>query len=64
MLSKADRRPFLSDLPPRRMRATAPAHSKAVCPVAFRFEFASLIDPGPSKAGAIPEDSHRPMISP
>ena len=51
MLSKAERRPARDDFPPRRMRATVPAHSKPECPVAFRLEFASLIERGSLSTG-------------
>jgi hypothetical protein len=43
MPSKTERRPARDDLPPRRMRATVPAHSKPVCGEDFLFEIGSLI---------------------
>jgi hypothetical protein len=42
-LRRADRRPVLSDFPPRRILAAVPAHSNARCPVTLRLKFASLI---------------------
>jgi hypothetical protein len=61
MLRRAERRPARDDFPPRRIRATVPAHSKPVCPVAFlTSEFGSLIEQEPSRSGAIP----RPLDSP
>src|SRR6516165_3931340 len=47
MPSRAARRPARVDLPPRRTRATAPAHSKPACTGADFLDFDSLIDKTP-----------------
>jgi len=44
MLNSADRRPERIDLPLRRIRATVPAHSNPLGPVAFLGQFDSLIE--------------------
>src|SRR3954449_12192384 len=44
MLRSAERRPERVDLPPRRIRATVPAHSKPECKGAVLLEFDSLIN--------------------
>jgi hypothetical protein len=43
-LRSAERRPARDDLPPRRIRATVPAHSKPACTGAVLLQFDSLID--------------------
>ncbi len=50
--SKADRRTDRDEPPPRRMRATAPAHSKVGFTGADFLEFAMLINRNLQKAGA------------
>ncbi len=49
MLSKAARRPARLDRPPRRTRATAPAHSNPSCTGAFFLDFDSFIRQNPHK---------------
>src|SRR5262249_21479186 len=44
----AERRPARDDFPPRRMRATVPAHSKPECKGAVLLEFDSLINQTPT----------------
>ena len=43
-LRSAERRPARDDLPPRRIRATVPAHSKPACTGALFLQSDSLID--------------------
>jgi hypothetical protein len=47
MPRRAERRPARNDFPPRRIRATVPAHSKPECTGAVLFEFDSLIKHNP-----------------
>ena len=47
MPKSAERRPARDDFPPRRMRATVPAHSKPECKGAVLLEFDSLINQTP-----------------
>ena len=63
MLSSADRRPARNDLPPRRMRATVPAHSKPECTGVFLCELDELINQNSPGAGESPSGKeHAPPI--
>ncbi|SIN94864.1 hypothetical protein SAMN05444166_1742 [Singulisphaera sp. GP187] len=49
MLRTAERRPARDDLPPRRILATVPAHTKPECIGAFLAEFDSFINLTPTR---------------
>ena len=60
---RRDRRPARNDLPPRRMRATVPAHSKPECTGVFLWELDELIKQNSPGAGESPSGKeHAPPI--
>src|SRR5687768_6007933 len=64
MLNNADRRPARNDLPPRRMRATVPAHSKPECTGVLLCELDELIKRNSQGAGEIPSGEEYTLTDP